>query len=235
MKKLLLISGVLLAFCAATASANGVIHLGVGDCSGPSTISNPCTSNTGSFILVGSFVSDQASNQVIGVESIIDLAQAGTLSDWFRTDAAGCRAGRISSDFSLGAVSCGDLFAGAASGGQGVTYPGTGSTLIPANSERFDVYCAVDAATPLTIDTSTENAIFHLNISRVGTLGPTACGGCSTPTSLYLNDVLVGQEPGHGDFHESGDGNGQGCSYNGGNTVTPTKSSSWGSIKALYR
>ena len=235
MKKLLLISGVLLAFTASLASANGQIHLAVGDCGGPSTLSNPCNQNSGSFVLLGSFVSDFASNQVIGVESIVDVAQASTLSAWWRTDAAGCRAGRISSDFSLGSSACFDLFAGAASGGQGVSYPGTASTLIPANSERFDIFCAVDAATPLTIDTSTENAIFHFNISRIGTLGPTACGGCAVPTNICLNDVLVAQEPGHGDVHESGDGNGQCVSYNGGNTPTPTKSSSWGSIKTLYR
>jgi hypothetical protein len=235
MKKLLLITGALLALTASLASANGQIHIAVGDCGGAATISNPCTGNTGSIILVGSFVSDQASSQVIAVESIVDIAQGGTLSDWWRVDPAGCRAGKITANFAFPSTLCNDLFGGAALGGLGILYPGTGSSLIPANSERVDIYCAVDASTPLTIDTATENSIFNMAISRVGTLGTGACTGCSTPTSMYLNDVAVGQEPGFPTFHDSGDGNGQGCGYNGGNTVTPTKSSSWGSIKALYR
>jgi hypothetical protein len=235
MKKLLLISGVLLAFCASSAMANGQIHLAVNDCGGAAAINNACTTNSGSFILVGSFVSDQASSQVIAIESIVDLAQAGAVSDWWRVDPAGCRAGKITASFAFPTTVCNDLFAGAALGGLGILYPGTGSGLIPTNSERIDIYCAVDATTPLTIDTATENTIFNMAIARAGTLGGAACGGCGTGTALYLNDVAVGQEPGSPTFHDSGDGNGQSCSYNGGNTPTPTKSSSWGSIKALYR
>jgi hypothetical protein len=87
----------------------------------------------------------------------------------------------------------------------------------------------------MSIDNVTEASLFHITIGHQSTAGTGACGGCATPTSMYLNDVLIGQEPGVGDVHSSGDGSGQGCSYNGGNTPTPTKSSSWGSIKALYR
>jgi hypothetical protein len=235
MKKLLLITGALLALTASLASANGQIHLALNDCGGAATLTNACTANTGSLILVGSFTSDQASSQVIAVESIVDVAQGGTLSDWWRVDPAGCRAGKITASFAFPTTVCNDLFAGAALGGLGILYPGTGSGLVPANSERIDIYCAVDATTPLTIDTGTENTIFNMAIARAGTLGSGACGGCNAPTSMYLNDVAVGQEPGFPTFHESGDGSGQGCSYNGGNTPTPTKSSSWGSIKALYR
>ena len=235
MKKLLLISGVLLAFCASSAMANGQIHLGLNDCSGSAVINNACTANSGSLILVGSFVSDQASSQVIAVESIVDIAQGSTLSDWWRVDPAGCRAGRITASFAFATTACNDLFGGAALGGLGVLYPSTATGLIPTNSERVDIYCAVDATTPLTIDTATENTIFNMAISRVGTLGSGACGGCGSPTSLYLNDVAIGQEPGSPTFHESGDGNGQSCSYNGGNTATPAKSTSWGAIKSLYR
>lgn len=235
MKKLLLISGVLLAFTASLASANGQLHLAVGDCGGAATLTNACTVNTGQLTLCGSFVSDQASTQVIAIESIVDVGQAGVLSDWWRTDAAGCRAGRISSDLALGASACLDIFAGAGTPGQGVFYPGLASTLVPANSERFDIFAAVDANFPLTIDNVTEMSIFHLNISRIGTLGASACGGCNAPTTLYLNDVAVGQEPGSPTFHCSGDGAGQGVGYNGGGGVTPAKSTSWGAIKSLYR
>jgi hypothetical protein len=237
MKKLLLISGALLALCASSAFAAGQIHLAIGDCGGAGTISNTCLNNSGNNILVISMVSPIPSTQVIGFEAIVDIAQGGALSDWWRFDAAGCRNGRLSSnsDFSIAITVCADPFASAGIGGQGISYPGVGSGLVPANSERVDVYAAVDATTPMSIDNVTEASLFHIVIGHQASTGTGSCGGCATPTSLYLNDVLIGQEPGVGDVHSSGDGSGQGCSYNGGNTPTPTKSSSWGSIKALYR
>lgn len=237
MKKLLLITGALLALTASSALAAGQIHLAVADCgaNGTTSVSNTCTSNTGAVTLVGSMVSPQATSQCIGLESIVDAAQGGVLSPWFQVQPGGCRDGKVSTnfDFTAGPFNCNDLFAGAASGGMGIFYPDPSGALIPANSIRFDTFCAVSSLTPLTLDTSTENYIFKLTISKTGTVG--GCTGCNTPTSFYLNNVEITQSPGLPLIEATGDGSGQGCGYNGGNISTPTKNTSWGSIKALYR
>jgi hypothetical protein len=234
MKKLLLISGALLAFTASAASAQQ-LHLAVTDCgaNGQATLVNNCN-NTGLLILVGSVVPPAGLNHFVAMEGIVDAAQAGTLSDWWRGDAAGCRNGRMSGSFDfLSLFNCSDPWGGAALGSLFIIYPGTGSTLIPANSERFDIYCAI--GTEDVLDPSTEYYMFKIQIQKAATVG--GCAGCNTPTSLYFNDLVLGQTAGSpgGNPDLAGDGNGQGVGYNGGNTSTPTSTKSWGAIKALYR
>ena len=222
---------------APAARAQGLIHLAVGDCGGAATITNDCTTNSGADVLVISMVSPVASSQVVGFEAIVNLTQAGVLSDWWRFDSAGCQFGRLTSDadFQLSGTLCNDVFGGLGLGNIVAIYPGPGSNMIPANSERLDVFAAVDALRPMTVDASTENSLFHLVIHHLGTLGPGACAGCLTPTALAVDDILIGQEPGVGDVRVNGDGSGQYVSYNGGNTPTPVRSTTWGAIKSLYR
>jgi hypothetical protein len=235
MKKLLLITGALVALTASSAFAAGQIHLAFGDCGsfGTSALNNTCT-NAGAVSIFGSVVPPGPINQFVAMEGIVDASQSGVLSDWWRGDAAGCRNGKMSGSFNfLALFNCTDPWAGAALGSLFVIYPGTGSTLIPANSERFDIYCAVGTETP--IDNTQEYYMFNISIAKSGTVG--GCAGCNTPTSLYFNDLVLGQTAGApgGNSDLSGDGAGQSCGYNGGNQPTPTSSKSWGSIKALYR
>ena len=171
------------------------------------------------------------------MEGIVDIAQANaTLSPWWQAQSGGCRDGRITGnfDFTGGPFSCFDFFSGLATGSLFYIYPGTGSTLSPAGSARIDIYCSLAENQAAPIDNTTEYYMFKITISKLGTVG--GCAGCADPTSLFFNDLLLGQPPADQlNLDLSGDGQGQGCSYNGGNTPTPAKNTSWGSIKALYR
>jgi len=237
MKKLLLISGALLAFTASAASAQQ-IHLAFTDCGsfGAAALNNPCITNSGSIALIGSVIPPTVP-LFDAMEGIVDAAQAGVVSDWWRGDAAGCRNGALSGVFNFGALAgnCSDPFAGQALGSLFVIYPGTGSTLIPANSERFDIYCAI--GTTIAIDATAEWYMFEIQILRSKSVGMGACTGCNTPMAFYFNDLVLGQPAGSpgGNPDLGGNGSGQGCGYNGGNSPTPTESKSWGAIKALYR
>jgi hypothetical protein len=235
MKKLLLITGALVALTASSAFAAGQIHLANTDCGafGTATLVNNCN-NTGLLTIVGSVVPPSTLDQFVAMEGIVDASQASTLSDWWRGDAAGCRNGRMSGSFDfLSLFNCTDPWGGAALGSLFIIYPGTGSTLIPANSERFDIYCAI--GTEDVIDPSQEYYMFKIQIQKAATVG--GCAGCNTPTSLYFNDLVLGRTAGApgGNADLSGDGSGQGVGYNGGTLGTPTSTKSWGAIKSLYR
>jgi hypothetical protein len=247
MKKMLLISGALLAVMATSAMANGLLGLHIGDCTGVSVINNNCATNAGIITLCSSVTPTAAVPQFVAMEFVLDIGQAGAgpLSSWWDIGTPGCRNGAMSSaaDFSFVPdpntgvfqyVACSDPWGRiAASGGSSIVLPSGGTVPNPAASARITGVYAIGAPNPLAA--STEYYGFFIKISKAGQL-TTPCTGCATPTNIVLNNIRLIQPAGVGDFDYSGDGTArQQCSYNGGNQPTEAKKTSWGSIKALYR
>ena len=255
MRRALLLAGFgcLLAFpaFAQTVVPQGQIHLAVSDCGGIAVVTNTCASNNGSIVLVGSIVPPVAIPDLIGIEAFIVVGQAGVLSDWWRLDPAGCRAGDLTAnfDFTAGPFSCTDLWQGKATGSVGVAHPyapppvppgsPAAPPLPPLQGELIDISCAVPADAPLSITTDQEYYLFSITISKAQTVGAGACPGCNAPTVLQLYADHLVRTPGAGDYWVFGDGAGQGVGYNGGGGCTancdPVRKSTWGLVKTLYR
>jgi hypothetical protein len=251
MKKMLLISGALLAIMATSAMAAGHLGLHLNDCAPTNshTITNTCT-NTGTIILCASVLPPANVDHFNSMEFVIDVAQAGAgpITPWWNMDGAtGCvgRTGVLTASFDFTAVdtngnptlvACTDPWAGAASGGAGIVLPSTGTGVGPA-SARITGVGAIAGELPLSSANPTDYYMFFLRIGKAASAGSTPCTGCSTPTNIVLNNIKLGQPAGSlGGGDVSGDGGAdQQCSYNGGNQPTAAKNTSWGSIKALYR
>jgi hypothetical protein len=92
------------------------------------------------------------------------------------------------------------------------------------------VYCATGI--PVRADPGHEYYLFKLIISRGATVG--GCAGCDVPTILDFFYTALAQPSGApgGNFCVLGQGSGEAVSYNA--SATPTRSPSWGAIKALY-
>jgi hypothetical protein len=211
------------------------IHIAFGDCAafGTSDITNPCNSNAGAIVIVGSFSPPVTVSDAVGIEALVDASQAAVLSDWWRVDPAGCRAGRMVPGFLFpDPQNCWDSFASTGLGGLSIIYPGTALGLIPSQSERFDVYQAVDANYPVQFTAGQETYLFNLFIYKTRTVG--GCGGCDVPTRLCISELDIARVPGAGSLDYSSDGSYQCLTYNT-SSPTPARVSTWGAIKSLYR
>jgi hypothetical protein len=196
------------------------------------------------MFIVGSLVPPEAIPDLTGIEGLILVGQEGVLSDWWRLDQAGCRAGSLSAhfDFTAGPFTCSDPWQGQAAGSVGIIYPYTGVTVpqgspppppwAPANTLLLDVFCAVgDPGVAVTPDQ--EYYAFSITIRKDRTVG--ACAGCATPTELFLYSELLSRSPGSVDVWVFGDGTAQTVCYDGACQPVPARRSTWGQVKALYR
>jgi len=241
MKKILLMTGALLALTAGLAMAQGDINLGWSDCPAPygvgtTNISPACTSNTGANILVGSFSAPADMAELNGHLAVVDLqVAAATLDAWWHVETGGCRVGRMtgSFDFTSGPFSCGDVWAGLASGGINIATIGT-------NRLRIKTVCAVAGVAPVAAD-GAEWYVFKLTIGNQQSVGTGSCAGCTDPACIVFNNLLLTQPAGVGDYvltsgplqyatWRLGTGVVGGCPE-----ATPTRKGTWGSVKALYR
>ena len=239
MKKILLMTGALLALTAGLAMAQGDINLGWLDCPAPygtglTNISPTCLSNSGANVLVASFEPPVAMPSFNGHAGVVDLqVAAATLDAWWHMEVGGCRVGRMSGsfDFTGGPFSCTDVWIGGASGGISLGTVGT-------NRMRIRTVCAIPGVAPIA--PGFEYYVFKLTISNAQTVG-TGCPGCLDPACIVFNNLLLTQPAGVGDYvlttgplqyatWRNGTGVTGGCPG-----ATPTRNGTWGSVKALYR
>ena len=250
MKKLVtLLCCVVLAASAASASAAGV-NLAwsrcYGECSGTVNRTFACNTNVGSHVAVGSFVAPPGVTALSGNEVVIDLqSSSATLPAWWGLRGTGqCRGTgtpALSVNFLANASDgvCVDEFAGGAAGGIGAYTVG-----YAGNPARARLTMAIATASPGPVDADVEYFAFNMVINNTRTVGTGACAGCLTPVSMVLNSILLTQPFGVGNFMLS-QGNAPSSSYitwQGGRVYesgcladTPTKNSTWGSVKSLYR
>ncbi len=246
MKLATLIGAVLLATTATNASGAGV-NFAWNSCFGEGTgVSNKnfaCASNDGSQVAVGSFVAPTHLVALQGYQMIIDLQSAGSaLPPWWQFRNIGtCRQISLSANF-VGSPAnqvCVDPYAG---GGVGTI--NLYSIAYKGNPTRAHLDMISANTTPGPIDANVEYAAFNVVINNAKTVGTGACAGCATPVCLVLNNINLIQSGVAGDFRltqaanpgsnyitwQGGAVGGLGCP-----AATPTRNSTWGSVKSLYR
>jgi hypothetical protein len=252
MKKVILLCGTLLAFSATIASAAQGVNLRWQACFGDGGTLNrafACTANTGSSLLVGSFEMGADLPSVSGNEVVIDLAADGpVLPDWWQFRNAGtCRTTSLSFNTTISgaAVNCVDWGNGLSVGGIGAYIVGGGGP----NTARIVAAAAVPSSSLSDLFGGTEYFSFNAVINYQKTIGAPSCAGCQVPVCLVFNSLnlttpvaannrkLTGPTNGtDSDFATwQGGGNPASGRGNGCPAATPTRNSTWGSVKSLYR
>ena len=151
-----------------------------------------CDTNSGSHLLVGSFITDRDVDLVQGTECQIEIATASaSLPMWwaFRQPGA-CRTNSMSANniFDVNDVVCEDwtqgqtaLFTTYAVGERG---PSTARITVGVSIERFDFVRSAQ------IQAGHEYVFFNVVISHAKTVGAD-CNGCTVPACLVLNGMQV--------------------------------------------
>jgi len=235
MKKILILTGALMALTAgiAAAASSGVVNLAWSDCgtNGTANRTFACNTNTGTpGILVGSYTSFVNLDSLNGNEIVIELqtTSVGLVSPWWQvknyTDGTvGCRNGAssMSFDFTGGPFNCFDYWNGQALGGFGIIRePAT------PNRQRVLGVCAVGLSQAHALDANTETYSFKLTINNTKTTGTGACAGCADGNVAAPMDRSMETL---GTFAQMNGG------VPGAPGPTPTKNTSWGAVKSLYR
>ena len=242
MKKAILLCGMLLAASATLASAAGV-NLAWNNCAGDAGVQNitfACNTNTGNRGLVGSFVVDGDIPIVNGNELVVDLQSASAaLPDWWQFTTAGvCRQTALSIAAHNGA-NCPDMFEGQASMNI-AAYQLAKHGL--ANEARILCVNAVQAAAVVTLFAGQEYGIARWTITNTKTVGSPSCTGCTVPVCIVFNSASISDDVAASEVRLTTAAN-PGSNYvtwqGGAGTncpaAVPTRNTTWGSVKSLYR
>jgi hypothetical protein len=226
-----------------------------GEGTGTQNRSFACTENTGSHLMVGSFVLSSDMPNVIGTEIIMQLASASpTLPEWWQFKNTGrCRQLSLSVNFigDLADVVCVDWSAGSAVGGLGA-YCTLMNQCVGAPSGANEAIVKIINAVPQESATFLAGGVeyfdFNVTINNLKTVGTGSCAGCAIPVCIVLNSIRVvdmgnlaprflsvPSVSGSNFITWQGGGvpvtpRGTGCP-----AATPTQRSTWGSVKSLYR
>ncbi|MBI5170953.1 MAG: hypothetical protein HZA61_15795 [Candidatus Eisenbacteria bacterium] len=244
MKRLVAFTALLAACFTSTALAAG-INLSWNDCGvyGATNRSFACNSNTlTGAVLVGSYVPPAGTTAITGNEIVIDLVSAGsTLPAWWQFKNFGsCRQTSLSSsaDFTSGPFSCADYWSGLAAGGLAAYL--TPYMTMPSRARILLIYAvAVENARPM--DETVEYYSFKLTINGAKTVGSPSCSGCVDPVCLVLSQIKITQPAGVGDYRLQSPLDHQFATWQGGVVIggcpgaTPTRNTTWGSLKSQYR
>ena len=224
-----------------------------------------CDTNTGSERLIISFELDTEMEEMSGIEIYMDLgAAAVTLPAWWQFRNAGtCRQTSLNMNVTLpnGAVNCEDWSSGQAASGIGAYTIGS---LGPQTAE-IRAAAAVPASALAHLFPGIEYYAVTLTISHAKTVGTGACGGCETPMCIFASTVrlttpvvgggVVLNRGANSDSQYATWQNGQPTDVHRGPcffplgelcqtfhqsfscvlSTTPTRSSTWGAVKSLYR
>jgi len=254
MKRLLLSASALLVAVTVSSVAHAApgINMAWTDCRSDGGLSNrifACTTNSGSNVMVVSFVAPAGVTGMSGNELVVDvITTTSPLPAWWQLkNAAGnCRPTSLSVNFVPPAtlINCIDPWQGQASGGLGnytQVAPGGGWT-IPGAVEAQHARMVIAIATPAPgpIDADVEYYSGNIVISNTKTVGTNSCAGCSDPVCIVLNSVKITQGIGVGDFTLSTpvtansnmvtfQGTGADCN------AVPVRNTTWGAVKSLYR
>ena len=261
MKRLLPVMAVLGAIAVAGSSgpafAQTGINLAWNDCSSAGVVDKTfaCTANTGTDFLFGSFYTPTELTRFISIEAVIDaISSTSTLPAWFNfknTAPAGCHSGGLSAtgDFSTNTACDNTCWVTIPSGGPAFQYPfptnSSQSVSSQADSlrhERIKVVLAMPAGTEGTVSPNIEYYAFRVGISHTKTVGTGACAGCLEPICLVLNQIRIVQpfgSPG-GNIDVTTSAANRICTWQGGPgqptcDLVPTRRTTWGQIKGLYR
>ena len=231
------------ALTASIASAQG-INLSWNDCGNNGSLNQAftCDSNSGNNVMVASFLPPPAIDHFVGLSSQIDInTDQASLPDWWKHGTGQCRSTSglvVNFDFPTGPFSCADFFLGQAAGGFAYDV-GYGS---PARA-RLRIQCAVPFEQNGPVTAGTEYYAYKVSLLRAKTTGTGSCAGCNASACIVLNEIQLFQPPeqlNDPEMFNPADRNyvtwqlptsgPSGCPL-----ATPTRSSSWGQLKSLYR
>ncbi len=219
-----------------------------------------CDTNAGSDVLVGSFRLAATTDSVSTVEIRLNLtALDPTLPPWWSVRATaplGCRPTSLTASFSAPATSnaCLDPWTPlGAVGGLSMDAPFDNTALVR-------VLLGLPSPIVFKAEAGQEIFTFQLRIDHARTVGTSTCVGCNTPVCIAwgwawlqrllpapgLGEILGAATPDNGSnvtWQPGAVATTQGeCSYTRGcngwvtcQSATPTRRSTWGSIKSLYR
>jgi hypothetical protein len=243
MKKTLLICGALLALTASLASAQGAgINLAWNDCypAGIPLMTFACDRNDGAQTMYGSYIPPLGVVKLTGNEIVVDLRSASpVLPQWWMFKNAGtCRQTSLSANFNFvaGPYACVDYWAGRASGNIAAYQVGLGGP----NRARIKLVAAIGSSTAGPVMPPAEYYSFGLVINNAKTVGDGYCDGCLEPVCIVLNSINLTQPPGFGNFFLFMPAPRNWVVWQNPligfcPDATPTRASTWGSMKALYR
>jgi hypothetical protein len=252
MKKVILLCGTLLALTATAASAAQGVNLRWGACFGDGGAFNrnfACNTNNLNHGLVGSFELGGDLLSVSGNEIIIDLAaDSPVLPAWWEVRSPGvCRSASLSFNTTISgsAVNCFDWGAGLSVGGIGAYNIG----IAGPNTARIVAASAVPPTALQDLFGATEYFSFNAVVNSAKTVGTGACAGCTTPVCIVFNSLNLTTPVAANNRKLTGPTNGTDsnfCTWQGGGNptssrgsgcpgATPTRSTTWGSVKSLYR
>lgn len=212
-----------------------------------------CDTNTGLEALVGSFVPAWDIGDLSGLEIVMTMASAtNAYPAWWSATAGGCRTASAinASPTPVDPVTtnCPDWSSGNAVGGLAAYR--IGLFFGPNTARILMAYAVPPELRPLLLGRH-EYFAFRINISHVATVGTGACAGCTTPMCIMFTSVnmvtpfgspsptrwLTGPANQVDSDYATWQGGagvastlGIGCP-----AATPTRTSTWGSVKALYR
>ncbi len=251
MKKVMLLAGMLLAMSAVAANAAG-LSLNWNNCAADGRSANKtsaCANSLGSAgTMVGTFDIPNDVVAATGIELVLDLASAGTvLPAWWSTS---CRNPfTVNATISAAAVNCFDWSNATALGGlaaytQGGIYGPTSARILAGFAVPPP---GVNVAALAAVAPGTEYFAFNIVLTNAKTTGTGLCAGCTTPVCIVFNNlkmvagtttaaiVNTPQAPGSNAITWQG-GAGVTSTLGGGcPAATPTRNTTWGSVKSLYR
>lgn len=256
MKRLLLCVGAAAAalVVASSAFAQGGVNFNWQTCYGDGPVTSnrafACASNSGSNVMVVSYLPPHDISQVSGTEVVIDLiSQSAPLPQWWQLFTAGsCRQTSLTMNVSYtGAGGCADYWLGGGGGGiAGYNHqpPAGGWSISPSDTSqhaRIIIAWAVPASAIGPVTGLTEYFNMNISINNAKTVN-SACTGCSdpvclmlssvkltTPTPLSGTDVTIGNANSAGSNTLTWQGVGANCA------AVPVRNATWGAVKALYR
>jgi hypothetical protein len=210
-------------------------------------VENPCTSNSGSYTLVASFVPPFPIPAYAGNLCVIEVRSGvQLLSPWWRLQdaaTAGCpaRAGKIVASanftippFSFGA--CADALGPAAA--TSLVYE---QEVNPPTGALIKAGASVPPGSEVPIDNSKEWYAVAISILKDGTIPTTDCPGCSDGACIQILELHLFQAPPAPEIVLT-DGPQSWVSYNGRSgsvpapcPYVPVRNRTWGEIKSLYR
>jgi hypothetical protein len=237
-----LISTLALLLVTATAACAAGLSLAWNACHGDGGVQNldfACDTNTGNRALVGSFQFASDLANVNSDELVVDLAAtSATLPDWWRFFSPGnCRQLALSIAAHNGG-NCPDMFEGKASMNI-VDYR------VGGQSPNFARLLSVNAVTPsgsVNLVGGVEYSIARWTISNLKTVGSPSCAGCTTPVCIVFTsaNIVTGDQPTGIKLTEPDTPGSNYITWQGGGgdfcpAATPTRNSTWGAVKSLYR
>lgn len=209
-----------------------------------------CDSNTGTHRLILSLNPNGVITDVNGFQGILTIeAAAGTLPDYWHTEAGGARQAKLSADMQLGSTSppfsCPEPWSavGNQTAAANLGFPGS----YPANMARITFIGAIPGLTTLDGTQSGDWYLMALEYSRALT---TSVSGCGVPACFTLEQIRITRPAGTpgGDVFVNLPAISYGVTWQGGGTLqcpaqlgtgpyplpTDARRSTWGQVKQLY-